>query len=125
MSISATLAGQVLSKLFGAANFTPSATYYFGLRSGGTELSGGSYSRVGLTNNTTNFPTVSTNIITNAVVITFPTASADWSTADEVAVYAASSGGSPLLVGVLDSPVTVRSGQTRQFAAGDFKVKAL
>lgn len=125
MPIATALAGQILSKVFGAANFTPDATYYIGLRSAGTELSGGAYARVAVTNNTTNFPTVATNLLVNGTVITFPQATADWNVADEVAIYIASSGGSPKLTGVLDTSVRVLTGQTRQFAAGDLKFKII
>jgi hypothetical protein len=123
MSILAAEAGQILSKVFGAVNFSAEATWYVALRAAGTELTGGSYARVAVTNNTTNFPTVATNEIVNGVAITFPQATADWTTADEVALYVASSGGTAKYVGSLDNPVTVRTGQTRQFAAGDFKVR--
>ena len=123
MPILSTHAAELLNKDFGATNYTPPATWYVGLRSGGTELSGSGYARVAVTNNTTNFPNVAANTMVNGTVITFPTASADWATADEVAFYIASSGGTPKYTGVLDSPVLVRSGQTRQFAAGDLKIK--
>ena len=125
MSILAAEAAQILNKIFGATNYTPATTYYIGLLSGGTELSGGSYARVSVTNNTTNFPNISTNEMVNGVAIAFPQASADWATADEVAVFLASSGGTARFRGPLDSTVTVRTGQTRSFAAGDFKVRLI
>lgn len=125
MPIASTLAGQILSKVFGAVNFSPDATYYIGLRAGGTELSGGGYARVAVTNNTTNFPTVTTNQIVNGTAITFPQASANWITADEVAIYDASSGGNLRGYGVLDASVSVLAGQTRSFAAGDLKIKII
>ncbi len=123
MPILAAHAAELLNKDFGATNYTPPATWYVGLRSGGAELSGSGYARVAVTNNGTNFPNVAANIMVNATTITFPTASADWATVDEVALFSASSGGTAKYTGVLDSPVLVRSGQTRQFAAGDLKVK--
>ena len=125
MPIETSHAAELLNKDFGATDYTPPATWYVGLRSGGTELSGSGYARVAVTNNTTNFPNISTNIMVNGTAITFPQASADWATADEVALYVASSGGTPKYTGVLDNPVTVRSGQTRQFAAGDLKIKLI
>ena len=123
MSILAAEAAQILNKIFGATNYPPAATWYVGLRSGGTELSGGSYARVAVTNNTTNFPNISSNEMVNGTAITFPQATADWDQADEVALYTASSGGTARYVGSLDNPVIVRTGQTREFAAGDFKVR--
>jgi hypothetical protein len=123
MPILSTHAAELLNKDFGATNYTPPATWYIGLRSGGTELSGSGYGRVAKTNNTTNWPNVAANIMVNGTAITFPTASSDWATADEVCLFIAGSGGTAKYTGVLDSPVTVRSGQTRQFAAGDLRIK--
>lgn len=123
MPISAVEAAQILNKVFGGTNFTAEATWYVGLRSGGVELTGSGYARVGLVNNTSNWTTTSNNEKVNAVAITFPAASAGWLTADEVALYVASSGGTAKYTGVLDQTVTVPSGQTRAFAAGDFKVR--
>ena len=125
MSVAAAEAGQILSKIFGGVNFTAETTWYIGLRAGGVELSGGGYARVAVTNNTTNFPTVATNILVNGTAIAFPAASADWTQADEVGLWVASSGGSPKHTGTLDSPVTIRAGQTRSFAAGDLKFKII
>jgi len=125
MGIAASRAADILNKEFNGTNYTPTATWYVGLRGAGTELTGGSYARVSVTANSTNFPVISgTNIIVNGTAITFPQATADWSQADEVALYTASSGGSPIYTGALDSPVTVKTGQTRSFAAGDLKIKA-
>lgn len=123
MPILTTHAAQILNKEFGATNYTAEATWYVGLRAGGTELSGGSYARVALTNNTTNFPNVAANIMVNGVAVTFPQATGDWTTADEIALYIASSGGTPKYTGTLDNPVSVKTGQTRSFAAGDLKIK--
>ena len=123
MSILAAEAAQILNKVFGGTNFTAETTWYVALRAAGVELSGGSYARVAVTNNTTNFPNISTNEMVNGTAITFPQATADWTQADEVALYTASSGGTARYVGNLDAPVTVRTGQTRSFAAGDFKVR--
>jgi hypothetical protein len=123
MSILAAEAAQILNKVFGGTNFSAEATWYVALRAGGTELTGGSYARVAVTNNTTNFPNVANNIMVNGTAITFPQATADWTQADEVALYTTSSGGTAKYVGSLDNLVTVKTGQTRSFAAGDFKVR--
>lgn len=44
----------------------------------GTELSGGAYARVAITNNSTNFPAASAGSKSNGVAIEFPEATADW-----------------------------------------------
>jgi hypothetical protein len=113
MSISTSEAANVLYEEF------VGVTWYVGLRASGVELSGGSYGRVAVSD----WASTATNIMTNPSIFTFPTASADWATADEVALYSAGSGGAPKYSGVLDNPITVRSGQTRQFAVGDLKIK--
>ncbi len=125
MSILAAQAAQILNKEFNGTNYSAVATWYVGLRSGGTELTGSGYARVAVTANTTNFPAISGNEIVNATAVTFPAASGDWLTADEVALYIASSGGTPKYTGTLDITVTVRSGQTREFAAGDLKIRMI
>lgn len=125
MPILASHAAQILNKEFGGTNYTTEITFYVGLRAGGTELTGGSYARVAVTNNTTNFAAVAANIKVNSVAITFPQATTDWATADEVALYIASSGGTPKYTGTLDNTVAVKTGQTRSFAAGDLKIKFL
>ena len=73
MSITYTSANSALDKFFGAANFTPPATLYFGLSTtaisidgtGATEPSGGSYARVAFTNNKTNWGVASNGSLTN------------------------------------------------------------
>jgi len=124
MPILTTHAAQILNKEFGGTNYTSEVTWFVGLRAGGTELTGSGYARVSVTNSVGNWATISANIKVNSIAITFPQASADWLSADEVALYVASSGGTPKYTGVLDTVVIVRSGQTRSFAAGDLKIKA-
>src|SRR5205823_752298 len=85
--------GKILDQVFGATAWTAPGTLYFGLwgsagsindaSTGGTtgEVSGGSYARVAVTNNTTNFPAATGTAPTtkkNGTAITFPTATANW-----------------------------------------------
>jgi hypothetical protein len=123
MSISAAHAAELLNKDFGATNYTPPATWYVGLLTAATELSGGSYARVALTNNTTNFPATATNSITNGVAFSFPQASAGWNQADTVGLFAASSGGAAKYTDSLDVPVTIGTGQTLEFAVGALTIR--
>lgn len=96
-------------------------TWYIGLRSSGVELSGNGYDRVAYGD----WVTTSTNIMTNPTAFSFDQATADWDSADEVALYAASSGGSPKYTASLDPPVTVRTGQTRSFPADALTIKII
>lgn len=125
MSFGNTTENAVLDRVLSAAAYTPEATYYVALftadpsdSGGGTEVSGGSYARVSVTNNATNFPAASGGSKTNGTAITFPTATAGWGTITAVALMSASSGGTLIMWGELDSDVTVNSGATPSFASG-------
>lgn len=81
-----------------------------------TEPSGGSYARVSLTNNTTNFPAAVTasGLTTkqNGAKITFPTPTALWGLMTYVGFFTAASGGLPEYWFQLDIGITVNSGNT-------------
>jgi hypothetical protein len=62
--------------------------------SGGTEVTGGNYSRVAVTNNATNFPSANPKL--NANPITYPQASADWGTIKATGWWDAASAGNLL-----------------------------
>lgn len=85
------------------------------------EVSGGSYARVSVTNNTTNFATVTGSAKVNSTTIAFPTASASWGTVTYVGVFDVASGaGNMFMWADLTTSKTVASGDTAQFNAGDF-----
>lgn len=117
----------VLDALFGKV--TPStvpATLYYALftatpnaAGGGTEVSGGSYARVAVTNNTTNFPNTASQNKTNGTAITWPTSTAAWGTIVAWGVYDASSGGNLWAYGPVTS-VTMNNGDSITFAIGQF-----
>jgi hypothetical protein len=56
---------------------------------GGTEVTGGSYARVAVTNNATNFPAASGASKSNGTLIDFGTATADWAPSGTPVVGAA------------------------------------
>lgn len=120
------LSNQLLSLVFGATSWSPPATLYFALYTtaptnagGGTEVSGGSYARVGLTNNTTNFPVASSQTSRNATLIDFGTASANWGTIVAVAVWDASTSGNLMYWGPLTTNKTINSGDSFKIAANN------
>lgn len=100
------------------------ATWYLGLSTsvpnddgtGFTEPVGGSYARVAVTNNTTNFPAaVTTSGITtksNGTKFTFPDPTGTWGNAIYYGWFTASSGGTPEYTNPLDSGITIKSGNT-------------
>lgn len=119
---------ELLDSQFGSG--TP-ATWFFGVSTttsddaGGnfTEPVGGSYARVAVTNNVTNFPAATTvdglSTKTNGTAITWPTPTAAWGTALEWGAFTTLSGGVPAYTNPLDDPVTIQSGNTPvQLAAG-------
>lgn len=96
------------------------ATAVFVDAGGGTEITGGSYARVNLAPSDTNWfgthGTTSGNssgtsgATSNAVVITFPTPTADWGVVIGWGIFDASSGGNLLLRGALSVPRTILFG---------------
>lgn len=127
-SFSDYLENELLDHVFGAAAYTAPGTIYAALFTvspadddSGTEVTGGSYARVGITNNATNFPAASGGAKSNANAITFPTATADWGTVVAVGLYDASSGGNLLGWATITSQ-SVPSGVTASIAAGDLDI---
>jgi hypothetical protein len=113
----------LLNHTFGASTFTPPATLYLAAftvaptdSTGGTECSGGSYARVAVTNNTTNFPSANPKL--NGTSISFPQASAGWGTVVAVAWMDAASAGNMLTYTVLDTSKDITTGDTLNLAAG-------
>lgn len=106
---------KLLDLVFSSAAYSIPATLYCGLYTvtpnddgtGGTEVTGGSYARVSITNNATNFPAASggnPSIKSNGVSLTFPVATGSWGTVVGVGIFDASTSGNLLawnsLVGV-------------------------
>jgi hypothetical protein len=113
----------LLNNTFGASTFTPPGTLYLaaftvapGETGGGTECTGGSYARVAVTNNATNFPSANPKL--NGTSISFPQASAGWGTVVAVAWMDASTAGNMLTYTVLDTSKDITTGDTLTFAVG-------
>lgn len=116
------LAKKFIEVALGAASFTPAVTLYCALYTatpsatgGGTEVSGGAYARVAITNNNTNFPASSlvggVTTLLNGVAIDFGTATgADWGTIGWAALWDASSSGNLYYWGPLAVARTVLNG---------------
>ena len=84
---------------------------------GGTEVTGGSYARVAVVANTTNFPTTTSESISNATVITFPNATASWGTVTGAAIFDAATAGNLLYWAPLTTSQSVGIGVTAEFLA--------
>jgi len=79
------LENKVLDHVLGGGDYTRPATVYVALYTvapsdtgGGTEVTGGSYARAAVTNNSTNWPAASGGEKSNGTEITFETATASW-----------------------------------------------
>lgn len=89
---------RVLDHISGVTSWTPVAplkvalyTVSPGEAGGGTEVSGGSYSRTNVT-----FAAASNGSITNSNDVVFPTATASWGTVIAISIY--DSAGTPLMI---------------------------
>lgn len=123
------LENKVLNYIFNGGAFSAPATVYVGLYTsaptdagGGTEVSGGSYARVAITCNTTNFPTTTTGVIRNAVAQNFAQASAAWGTVVAFGIFDALTGGNLLYWGTISPSKTVASGDTLSIAINNLEI---
>ena len=90
-----------------------------------TEVSGGSYARVAVTNDATNWPAAtgtSPASKSNGAAFTFPTATAGWGTVVSFYICDASTAGNILYGGDLTASKTVASGDTATFAASSITI---
>ncbi len=128
-SKSADLSKKLQDHVLGGPDYTRPGTVYIALYSvtpdddgGGTELSGGSYARVAVTNNATNFPasTGGTPAVKSIGVDTyFPWASALWDEAVAFAIWDDATAGNEMLWSLLATPKIVQDGDRAVFRAGE------
>lgn len=124
-SKSNTLENAILDTVLGGPQRTIDATVWAALYTvaptdagGGTEVTGGSYARVSITNNATNWPAASGGSKSNGTAISFPQASGSWGTVVAFALHNHATADQPLIWGDLTASKTVTSGDTAQFAIG-------
>lgn len=132
MSFSDFLERSLLNKAFGATDFTPSGTLYVALSSGnpldtglgGTEVTGGNYSRASISNDKTNWSTATGTAgqLTNMTTITFPAATANWGYVDFFAVYDQPTNGNIYGAGTLNTPRTILSGDQPVYSSGNLVI---
>lgn len=133
------LENKIIDWLFRGQTFTPPTTLFFGLLTANandagtlTEVSGGSYARVGVAASLANFAgtqgagtTVASSgtsgTTSNNGTITFPAPTANWGSIVGMGVWDASTGGNLLVYAALGTAKTVNSGDSApSFAAGAF-----
>ena len=127
MSMSDYLEEKLINHTYGGTAFTQPTTWYIALfntdptdAGGGTELSGGGYTRKAFT------PTIGaspTFVASNDADVVFPTATSDWSTINYVAVFDASTGGNMLDYGAITTPRTVLTDGVFKVLAGDLQIQ--
>lgn len=126
-SASDTYENNILDAILGAG-FTKDTTVYAAACTSaptdsalGTEPSGNGYTRVAITNNTTNWPAAASGSKSNGVAITFPTATGSWGTVTHWMLmnHATGTAGSNLIAwGSLTTSRSPGTGDTPQFAIG-------
>lgn len=125
----------ILNFLLGDGTLAKPATVYVALSTAAysdaatgaamTEVSGGAYARVAVTNNATNWPAAtgaSPAQKQNGVSITFPTATAAWGTVAAFYIVDAGTGGNVLYGGDLTTAKAIASGDTATFAANSITI---
>ena len=118
------LENKLLDHVLSGTTYTPVANTFIALFTAdpgetfaGTEVTGGTYARVSYTNNITNWPAASGGSKSNANVIDFGTATANWGTITHTVIASASSGGVALFYGTLTASKTVNNGDGFKFLA--------
>lgn len=121
---------EILDHVLGNAAYTAPATVYIALYTaaptdagGGTEVTGGSYARVAVANNATNWPAAAAGAKSNGTAITFPAPTANWGVIVAFTIMDAASAGNQLYNGLITPNKTVNNGDPApSFAVGDLDV---
>lgn len=119
-----------LNYRFRGGSMTALTTAYAGLfsaapgeSSGGTEISGGGYSRLALSRNDWTAPTGGEpTTIQNGSRKSFPRAQADWGTVVAVGIFDAAQAGELLYFHTLSTPLTIQRHDLAEFDPGALKV---
>lgn len=117
------LSNEALDHFLGGPDYVRPATVYIALYTvaptdsgGGTEVTGGSYARVSVTNNATNWPAAASQTKQNGTAFTFPQATASWGTVVAFSILDAASGGNTLYWGDLNTSKAIENGDVAEFA---------
>lgn len=124
------LENELLDHVWGNAAYTAPATLYLALSttdptddgSGITEPSGGSYARLGVANNLTNWPAAAAGSKSNGTDMQFVTATASWGVIAYMAIYDAAVGGNMLAHAALTTSKTIDNGDTVIFEIGNLTI---
>lgn len=111
-------------------NDTVKGTYYVGLLltapnvDGVTysEPSGGSYARVEVINNSTNFSTATSGVVENLTVISFPSSTGIWGSVSYVGLFESMTAGTLLAYGSMNPNKYIGSGYDVNIPAGNLTI---
>lgn len=117
----------ILDSLLGNQALTlPGATLYLALYTvaptedgGGTEVTGGSYARLSVTNDLTTWPAAAGGTKANGIALTFATPTAPWGDVLAWGLHDHATNDSLVLWGLLDDTVTIDTSDDVAFAPGD------
>lgn len=123
---------RVLDARYGGGTYSKPATVYFALFTSmptvlgndGTEVTGGSYARVAVTNNATNFPNAAAGQKTNANAITWPGATASWGAIQGIGIFDDPTAGNLQDFQPLVTPKTVGNGDVFSLAASQLTLQS-
>lgn len=125
-ALSAYLENKIADHILGNTVFTTPGTVYLALftaapneSGGGTEVTGGSYARLAITNNSTNWPAASGGLKSNGIALTLAAATASWGTVTHWALFDAASGGNMLFFGAVSPSKLIESGDSFSVAIGE------
>lgn len=120
------LENKILDHILGGGDYTRPATLYVALYTaaptdagGGTEVTGGSYARLAVTNDATNFPAAAGGTKSNGTAFEFPEATASWGEVVAFGLLDAPVAGNLLMWNNLNTPKTIDDGDTARFKAGE------
>ena len=128
------LEDKVMNHLFGGTAYTAPTTWYVGLltaaptdSTAGTEVSGGSYARQGISWTVTGSGTA---LAASNAAITMPAATTDWGTVTHAGIYDADTGGNLCAFETLtqsdfstSNPKTINSGDIFKIDSGNLKIQ--
>lgn len=120
------LSNALLNHVLGGSSFTRPATVYAALYitspnaagTGGTEVTGGSYARLALTNDASHFPAAASQVKTNGTLWDFGITTADWGDIHACAIWDALTLGNELYFGALTAHRIVLRGDHVKIAIG-------
>lgn len=134
MSFSDYAEKKILDAYFGSTAYAAVGTLYLGLSTATitdtttgstvTEPSGNNYSRLAITNNTTNWPNASGTTATksNGVAFTMATPSGSWGTVTDFFLADASTAGNIIGFGQLTVPKTIGASDPVSFSTGQLAI---